>query len=151
MNKEETETGGDREETLVELGSRFLKRLGEMVKDIEESPDLHEDIDDAYIEKLKHYIHQWDQIDFNDLTDAIARSSELEGEIDNVKIDLDILKREVEDLDDIGEHQEFADLKMEVSENSQSIESITEDVSGLDRRFVKIEKIYNIIKLALQD
>ena len=102
-NKEGDEN--EREESLVELGSRFLKRLGELVKEIEGSPDLHEDIDDAYIEKLKHYVHQWDQIDFNDLTDAVSNYSNLDGEIDDVKSDVELLKREVDDLDDLAENQ----------------------------------------------
>lgn len=132
----EEKEGGDREETLVELGSRFLKKLGELVTDLEGSEDLHEDIDNAYIEKLKHYVLQWDQVDFNDLVNAISICTDLESDIDD-------LKNDVENLRDDEE------LKSEVSANSQAIEGITEDINGLDRRLVNIEKLYNIVRLAL--
>lgn len=132
-----------KEETLVELGSRFITTLLDTIKRVEGSPDLHEDIDDAFIEKIKRYVREWDQVDFNDLTDAVARSTELEGEVDDLRSDIDVLK----DL----ENEEFEDLKSEVGVNTQSIEDFGEEIRGLDRRLAKMEKLYNAVKLAVSN
>jgi len=154
------ENTNDREETLVELGSRFLKKLGQMVKDIEETQDLHEDIDDAYIEKLKHYVHEWDQIDFQDLTNAVSSCLDFENDIDEVKSDLGSLSAEFEDLkSDTGDlkndvenlQQDDEDLKSEVAANTAAVEDYRSEITTLDRRLANIERIFNALKLALSN
>ena len=149
----------DREETLVELGSRFLKRLGQMVKDIEETQDLHEDIDDAYIEKLKHYVHEWDQIDFQDLTNAVSSCLDFGNDIDDLKNDIGNLAEEFEEVrsdtgdlkNDIESLQFDENLRSEVAVNTAAVEDYRSEITALDRRLANIERIFNAVKLVLSN